>query len=131
MRAALPTAVHLLADPRRAGVILSANEDRLRFDAPAGVMTPGVLAMLKARKMELLAVLRGNYLHAAAALALCASDPDRRMELAHLFDERTGICQYDGGFSRGEAERMAYRELARAGGDRERSDQEKGGRPSR
>ena len=51
-------------------------------------------------------------------------DPDRRAELVYLFDERAGICQHDGGMSRGEAERIAYRELARAveGADDEQPD---------
>jgi hypothetical protein len=52
----------LLADLRRAGVLLTADGDRLSFDAPIGVMTLALLAMLKARKAELLAVLKGDYL---------------------------------------------------------------------
>ena len=115
MTASAPTAAKLLTNLRRAGVILAANGDRLAFDAPAGAMTPAVQAMLKARKPELLALLRGDYLNAAAALVLTISDSDQRAELAYLFDERAGICQYDGGMSRGgEAERIAYCELARA-----------------
>jgi hypothetical protein len=93
--------------------VLTANGDRLAFDAPAGAITPAVVAMLKARKPELLAVLRGDYLTAAAALVLSIPDSHQRAALAHLFDERTGICQYDGNMSRGEAERTAYRDLAR------------------
>ena len=113
MTAPLPTAAKLLTDLRRAGVVLSVNGDRLAFDAPAGAMTPAVVATLKARKPELLAVLSGDYLSAAAALLVTIADPDQRAELAYLFDERAGICQYDGGMSRGEAERIAYRDLAR------------------
>lgn len=110
-------AATLLAHLRRAGVLLTAKGDRLAFDAPAGAMTPEVVAMLKARKPELLAVLRGDYLHAAAALVLSIPDSRQRAALAHLFDERTGICQYDGNMSRGEAERAAYRDLARTVSD--------------
>ena len=116
MSTPIPTAVELLADFGRLGVVLTANGDRLAFDAPAGAMTPAVVAMLKARKPELLAVLGGDYLTAAAALVLSVADPGRREELAELFDERAGICQYDGGMSRGEAELVAYRELAQGGG---------------
>ena len=111
MTASPPTAAKMLADLRRAGVVLTANGDRLAFDAPAGAMTPAVRAMLKARKPELLAVLRGDYLNAAAAMVLSHPDPEQRAELAYLFDERAGICQYDGGMSRSEAERIAYGEL--------------------
>lgn len=45
MTALVPTAAKLLTDLRLAGVILTANRDRLAFDAPAGVMTPAVQAM--------------------------------------------------------------------------------------
>lgn len=107
-----PTAAKLLSDLRRARVILSTNGERLVFDAPAGAMTPAVQAMLKFRKPELLAMLRGDYLNAAAALVQSLADPDRHEAMAELFDERAGICQYDGGMRRGEAERMAYRQLA-------------------
>ena len=115
MTAPAPSAITLLADLRRSGVILIANGDRLGFDAPAGAMTPAVRAILRARKPELLAVLRGDYVNAAvAALVSSAPDAERRAELTYLFDERAGICQYDGGMNRGEAERVAYRDLARS-----------------
>jgi acyl-CoA hydrolase len=77
-------------------------------------MTRDMLATLKARKPELLAVLRGDYLSAAAALVMKIADPDYRAELVYLFDERAAICQYDGGQARCDAERQAYIELARA-----------------
>jgi hypothetical protein len=60
-------------------------------------LTPDVQAILKARKPELLAVLSGDYLCAALALVLSVPDLDQREELAHRFDERAGICEYDGG----------------------------------
>jgi hypothetical protein len=109
-----PTAAKLLADLRRGCVSFTAQGDRLAFDAPAGAMTPAVRAMVTARKPELLAVLAGNYLQAALAMVLNEPDPDRRNALAEWFDERAGICQYDGGMSRGEAERSAYIHLCRA-----------------
>jgi hypothetical protein len=67
---------------------------------------------IRRAKAELPAVLSGDYLRAALALVLSIADPDQRTELAYLFDERAGICQFAGNMSRGEAERMAYRELA-------------------
>jgi len=103
----------MLKELHRAGVILSANEDRLEVDAPAGATTPALLTMLKARKPELLAVLNGAYLNAGLSLLLSVADPQQREGLAELFDERAGICQHDGNKSRGEAERLAYEELTR------------------
>lgn len=111
---ALPTGRKLLADLRRAGVLLSAKREGLTFDAPAGAMTPQLRAAVKAHKPELLAVLAGDYLGAAFALLLTLPDPAQREALAERFDERAGIHQYDGNLSRGEAERQAYIELARA-----------------
>lgn len=109
-----PRAAKLLAELRRDDITLAPKGDRLAFDAPAGTMTPAVQTMLRARKPELLAVLRGDYLNAAAALLLGVPDPEQRAELACQLDERAGICEYEGGMSRGEAEHIAYRELARA-----------------
>jgi hypothetical protein len=54
----LTTAEKLMAELRRVGVILMAKEDRLVFDAPAGVMKPDVLAIIKSHKFELLALLQ-------------------------------------------------------------------------
>lgn len=107
------TAAKLLGDLYRAGVVLSANGDRLAFDAPAGVMTPQLLAILKARKPELLAVLQGDYLHAAAARLSRIVDTDERQALVEAFEERAGICEFDCNISRGDAERHAYIEMAR------------------
>lgn len=108
------TARKLLVDAKRADVVLRPNGDRLAFDAPAGAMTPELRAPLAACKVELLAVLRGEYPMAAAALVSAVPDPERREALAYRYDERAGICQHDGGMSRGDAQRQAYIELARA-----------------
>ena len=109
----IPTARTLLADLRRAGVLLTAKGDRLAFDAPAGVMTADVRAALTTHKPEILAVLRGDYAGAAAALLASLPEPDRQ-DLGYHFDERAGIGEFDGGMSRGDAERQAYIELGRA-----------------
>jgi hypothetical protein len=104
----------LLSDLRRAGASFSVAGDRLSYVAPAGLITTAVVDTLRARKAELLAVLRGDYLNAAAAaLVFRVPDCDRRNDLAQAFDERAGICQYDGNLSRAEAERTAYIELAK------------------
>ena len=110
---AISTSVpRLLAGFRQADVVLTANGDRLAFDAPAGVITPEMVAVLKARKGELLAVLRGDYLAAAAALVLSVPNAVLRDELVQDFDERAAIHEYEGSMTRREAERLAYHELA-------------------
>lgn len=106
------TAAQVLANLQRDGVILRRNGDRLAFDAPAGAMTSKLRALLTHYKPELLALLRGDYL-AAAASFLSNFDTDRAAELADQFDERSGICQFDGNMVRSEAERVAYLELAK------------------
>jgi hypothetical protein len=54
------TAPDLIDDLKSGGLILSANGDRLKVDAPAGTVTPALRATLAARKPELLAVLTGK-----------------------------------------------------------------------
>ena len=109
----LPPAVELLAHLSRAGVKLSAKGERLIFDAPAGVVTPDVLATLQAHKGELLAVLAGDWQGAAAALLATVGDDEARAGLRHRFDERAGVCE-DNGMSRPDAERAAYHEISAA-----------------
>jgi hypothetical protein len=106
------TARQLFHRCRQAGINLGIDGDGVIFDAPVGVAVP--VDEIRRIKPELLAMLRFDY--AAAALALLASvpDPARREGLAHMFDERAGICQFAGGMDRGEAERQAYIELALA-----------------
>ena len=95
------------------GIILTPIGDRLTFNCPDGAMTPNRLEAMKARKVELLAIVRGDYLHAASALLLDEPDTERRTALAEEFDERAGIGQYDAGLDRGTAERSAYVHLCR------------------
>jgi len=106
------TGATLYRQCRKAGIILAADGDGITFDAPPGVAVP--VDELRACKAEVLAVLTGDYLNAAAALVNRVADPDEREALAYAFDERAGIGEYDGNMSRGEAERQAYIELARA-----------------
>lgn len=98
---------------RNAGIVLAAEGGAIVFDAPPGVVVP--VDEIRLVKPELLAVLVGDYLDAAAAALLRSiPEPEQRETLTYLFEERAGICQYDGGMSLGEAEREAYIELARA-----------------
>ena len=73
----------LLADLRAAGVVLSIEGDRLAFDAPAGVMTDGLLARMRSHREELLA-------------------------LVESFEERAAVIEHDGELPRAEAERRAW-----------------------
>ena len=106
------TARALFHQCRKAGITLAANGAGIVFDAPAGAEVP--VEPLRQIKPELLAVLNGDYLSASFDLVMSLTDPGLREDLAYRFDERSGICQYDGNASRGDAERQAYVELARA-----------------
>lgn len=53
---------------------------------------------------------------AAVALIERESCPERRAALRAAFEERAAVCEYDGGLSRPEAERLAFRELRQAVG---------------
>ena len=113
------TAATLYRRCRQSDITLAADGESIRFDAPADAEVP--VEEIRKLKPELLAVLGGEYLHAALELVLRVPDPDERQALADLFDERAAVCQYDGGMSRGEAERVAYGELARAVDARDQS----------
>lgn len=53
---------------------------------------------------------------AAVALIERQPCPERRAALRAMFEERAAVCEYDGGLSRPEAERLAFRELREAVG---------------
>jgi hypothetical protein len=105
------TARQLFPRCRKAGIALAVEDDQIVCKAPAGVTIP--VAHLRQVKTELLAVLKGEYVAAAVALLMRIPDPQERELLAEAFDERAGICEFDGNISRGEAERAAYIQLAR------------------
>ena len=50
----------------------------------------------------------------AAALLSGVADPDLRADLRELFEHRAAVCEFDGGLSRADAERIAFGELQRA-----------------
>jgi hypothetical protein len=98
-------------------VVLTAHDDRLIFDAPAGVMTPALRVDVVRRKAELLALLAGDFSAAASALLLrhvetLADDEWRALE--ERFVERAAVAEFDGNLSRGEAERVGYQEIEAA-----------------
>jgi hypothetical protein len=57
-------------------------------------------------------VLTHRWARRAAALLATVEDADLRVDLRLRFEERAGICAFDGGLPQHEAERAAYRELA-------------------
>ena len=108
------TTLDLLGSLHAQGVLLIAKGDRLAFDAPAGVLTPDLRALLTSRKSEILMVLTGDWPAAASVLIAQVRDCEIHDDLLYLFEERAGICEFDGNMPRGDAERMAYEQLARA-----------------
>lgn len=57
-------------------------------------------------------ILRDGWARRAVAM-LAQVHEDRRDDLRYRFEERAGICEYDGGMGRSDAERVAYEELVR------------------
>lgn len=51
------------------------------------------------------------FYRAAVALIEQQADLERRAELRERFEHRAAVTEYDGGLSRSEAERLAFREL--------------------
>lgn len=108
-----PTA--LLDELRRYGIELRAEGNRLRY-RPVDAISPVLLTQLRIHKAELMIILQtGDYWarHAAALLSGVA-DPDLRADLRELFEHRAAVCEFEGGLSRTDAERLAFGELQAA-----------------
>jgi hypothetical protein len=56
-------------------------------------------------------VMRDRWAKLAAALLAHVRDDDLRADLRDRFEERAGICEYDGDMSRDDAERIAFEEI--------------------
>ncbi|MCH7884414.1 MAG: hypothetical protein IIC01_04110 [Planctomycetes bacterium] len=106
----------LLEQLRERDIRLSANGDRLVVDAPRGALTEQLRGTLREHKAELLAIVTAPDLWArrAAALLSGVADPDLRADLRELFEHRAAVCEFDGGLSRTDAERVAFGELQAA-----------------
>lgn len=115
-----PPVSDVVAGLRRRGVLLWADGGALAYDAPAGVMTPAVLATLAGRKADVLALLRAEQAGgagpsvsspiaawAAAVVRLVTPDPGLRADVMYVFGERAGVLEFDGGLGRADAERQA------------------------
>lgn len=105
--------IDVLNELRARGVELRAQGNRLRF-RPVDRVTPDLLARLREHKAELLAILDGpgRWARRAAALLSTVANPGIRADLRELFEHRAAVCEFDGGLSRTEAERIAFEELA-------------------
>jgi hypothetical protein len=91
-------AQELITELSKQGVILEAENDGLRIDAPKGVLTSELRQSLTEQKQAILTLLSQPSPIGAAPTVL-----DERMD----FEERAGIMEYDGGLTRVEAERRA------------------------
>lgn len=106
----------LLEQLRDRDIRLSANGNRLVVDAPRGSLTEQLRGTLQEHKAELLAIVTAPDLWArrAAVLLSGVADPDLQADLRELFEHRAGVCEFDGGLSRADAERLAFGELQAA-----------------
>ena len=83
----------------------------MRFDARE--FLSGLYAATATLEPELGDV-AGYWARRAAALLSGVADPDLRADLRELFEHRAAVCEFDGGLSRTDAERLAFGELQAA-----------------
>jgi len=104
------TTVALIANLNESDVSLAViAPDRLRVEAPRGVVTPEVRATLAQHKAEIIAELceREEDARRRAFFRELGRDPDAWREFEAQLDERAGVLQFDAGLSREEAETQA------------------------
>ena len=94
------SAPEVLLELVEAGVVLWVDGDRLRFRAPAGVLTDALRERVGRCRGALVALVKAGAVLPAARAAW-------PQEAADLFEERAGICEFHGGLGRVEAERVA------------------------
>ncbi len=115
-------ATSLISDLRARGVFLAAIGDRLRVDAPVGVVSPDLRAALAQHKPELVRLLSrpsdarrtaldGPYVETAHGYLAPGDLPD---EWRDWYEERAAIREYHGGQAREHAEAEALRETRAA-----------------
>lgn len=97
------TAADLLPVLEAQGVFLWADDTDLRLMHPPGALTADLTATLKAHKADLLALLNTR-----TRLPAPSTWPEAWRD---FYEERAGIREYDGGFTRPEAERLAVADI--------------------
>ena len=108
-------AIEIIAEVERMGIRLRRCGDRIQCK-PTGRLTNELRERMRKHKGDLLGLLAGPGIWAQAAAAILATvaDDDQRADLRYLFEERAGICEYEGNLSRVDAERIGYECLLRA-----------------
>ena len=94
----------LLEDLQYAGATVEVTGDRLRIDAPVGVVTADFVEQMRAHKAELIELLCAS---PCSGVRIEDLSPDWRVE----WEERAAIREYDGGQAREHAEAEALREI--------------------
>ncbi|MCC7409241.1 MAG: hypothetical protein IT442_14340 [Phycisphaeraceae bacterium] len=110
------TAYALLNDLRQRGVVLTAKDDRLAYDAPRGVLTADLRALLVGLKPALLAILRGDptpRVRAGRAMRRARRTGDNVLAVAlrDAWEERLAVCKVDGGLTEEQAQLVAAKEI--------------------
>ena len=98
------SAIQLLEDLRCSGATVEVAGDRLRIDAPVGLVTAKLVEQMRAHKTELIELLCAS---PCAGVRIEDLSPDWRVE----WEERAAIREYDGGQVREHAEAEALREI--------------------
>jgi hypothetical protein len=103
--------VGLLNEARKAGLTVEVDGDKLRIRGPRR-LEPLALTLLR-HKADVVTALRGDdqWARRAAGLLATVEDADFRTDLRELFEHRVAVCEFDGGLSLTEAERIAFGEL--------------------
>jgi len=107
--------LELLSELTRRGVELRPYKAGILY-RPREAVTPELIERIRESKVELRMVLAGPGVWAQAAAGILATveDDDLRADLRYLFEERAGICEYEGNMKRDDAERIGYECLLRA-----------------
>lgn len=110
------TVAALIEELTRLGVTLTPEGDRLRYRAPAGAITPELKQRIVEQKLEIIAVLNHEDYGAGRPSPENATKPVEERcsealellgELTDLYNQRAAVLEYEAGFPRDEAERLA------------------------
>lgn len=114
------TTAKLVEKFERQGVMFYANGDNLAWRDPARVLTVDSIETIARCKKSILRLINESQdephlplspVEALVNLLNGIDDPERRAELQMEFDERAGICEFDGGMSRADAEAAALEQV--------------------